>query len=425
MAQIKLTQNTDIYLNSDTFQKKEEVTLRELVNESGIVISSSSSATVVGFEWVDRVSTSSDDDEVAEGVRGTYEENMVQYQLLSQEEGEIIQQLSCCEDLKQTLIGLKRIAERKLFELDTVIESVKEEIESAEDVITIITDSEPTFILNKYLSEIKVAVSEECLLKFDDLFVRVHLALTPSNTILKTTTNGVQPILQGRVVIPVKNGIAKFDRLKIMEVSSKYQFQNFTLVFQLETRQNSSAMVVGMPVMSRAFQVLSRNKRKIEHQESSKEPKKKRCRDDSKYVDITALLVLPQKEAAAKLGISESMLCKRFKESTRRKWPYRYLRKIEKTIKKLEENEGHLPPEENTKLEQLREERSSCLQPIKIRVTGRDSVQQFPLKNPYAVSTFNSPMSFPNGNPFGEAESDEEELDSMAQVLQNLKSASY
>lgn len=43
------------------------------------------------------------------------------------------------------------------------------------------------------------------------------------------------------------------------------------------------------------------------------------------YVDITDLLVLPQKEAAAKLGISESMLCKRFKECTRRKWPYRYV----------------------------------------------------------------------------------------------------
>jgi hypothetical protein len=39
-------------------------------------------------------------------------------------------------------------------------------------------------------------------------------------------------------------------------------------------------------------------------------------------------LTLPQKEAAAKLGISESMLCKRFKECTRRKWPYRYVRLV-------------------------------------------------------------------------------------------------
>jgi hypothetical protein len=46
------------------------------------------------------------------------------------------------------------------------------------------------------------------------------------------------------------------------------------------------------------------------------------------YIDITDLLTLPQKEAAAKLGISESMLCKRFKECTRRKWPYRYVRTL-------------------------------------------------------------------------------------------------
>jgi len=43
------------------------------------------------------------------------------------------------------------------------------------------------------------------------------------------------------------------------------------------------------------------------------------------HIDITHLLPLPQKEAARRLGISESMLCKRFKESTPRKWPYRYV----------------------------------------------------------------------------------------------------
>ena len=47
---------------------------------------------------------------------------------------------------------------------------------------------------------------------------------------------------------------------------------------------------------------------------------------EGNYIDITDLLTLPQKEAAKKLGISESMLCKRFKECTRRKWPYRYVR---------------------------------------------------------------------------------------------------
>jgi predicted DNA-binding protein (UPF0251 family) len=55
---------------------------------------------------------------------------------------------------------------------------------------------------------------------------------------------------------------------------------------------------------------------------------KRRARkvDYNNYVEITDLLSLPQKEAAKRLGISESMLCKRFKESTRRKWPYRSVR---------------------------------------------------------------------------------------------------
>eukprot|EP00029_Vermamoeba_vermiformis_P010820 TRINITY_DN5789_c0_g1_i2.p1 TRINITY_DN5789_c0_g1~~TRINITY_DN5789_c0_g1_i2.p1 ORF type:complete len:300 (-),score=107.65 TRINITY_DN5789_c0_g1_i2:60-959(-) len=92
------------------------------------------------------------------------------------------------------------------------------------------------------------------------------------------------------------------------------------------------------------------------------------------YVDITELLVLPQKEAAAKLGISESMLCKRFKECTRRKWPYRYLRKIDKLINmlKMHRKSGTLTPEDQDKLERLTKEREECLRPVRIRITGHD-----------------------------------------------------
>ena len=48
--------------------------------------------------------------------------------------------------------------------------------------------------------------------------------------------------------------------------------------------------------------------------------------------DITPLLILPQKVAANKLDMSESMLCKKYKEITNKKWPYRQLRKIEREI---------------------------------------------------------------------------------------------
>jgi len=91
-------------------------------------------------------------------------------------------------------------------------------------------------------------------------------------------------------------------------------------------------------------------------------------------VDITPLLVLPQKEAATRLGISESMLCKRFKECTRRKWPYRYLRKIDKMIRVLTLNKksDSIPREDQEKIQRLKREREECLHPVKIRITGHD-----------------------------------------------------
>jgi len=90
------------------------------------------------------------------------------------------------------------------------------------------------------------------------------------------------------------------------------------------------------------------------------------------FVDITPLLILPQKEAATRLGISESMLCKRFKECTRRKWPYRYLRKIEKMMNVLMLNKkgDTLSPDDVEKIEKLKAEREECLTPVKIRITG-------------------------------------------------------
>jgi hypothetical protein len=91
--------------------------------------------------------------------------------------------------------------------------------------------------------------------------------------------------------------------------------------------------------------------------------------------DITDLLSLPQKEAAQRLGISESMLCKRFKECTRRKWPFRYLRKIEKTIATLESQKilEPLSVEDQDRLEDLLKQRIECLAPVKIRITKSPS----------------------------------------------------
>lgn len=126
----------------------------------------------------------------------------------------------------------------------------------------------------------------------------------------------------------------------------------------------------------------------------------------SAYVDITDLLSLPQKDAAARLGISESMLCKRFKECTRRKWPYRYLRKVEKQISQLNEQRqvtGYLTHEESARLEGLMQERDDCLAPVRIRVTNHDVAAG----SPVATRTFGFSSSPADaiGNGYGRSNS--------------------
>ena len=73
--------------------------------------------------------------------------------------------------------------------------------------------------------------------------------------------------------------------------------------------------------------------------------------------DITHLLVYPQKVAAAILGVKVAILNKRFKEATNRKWPFRYLSKIENEI------ESSATEEEKVELLKKREQ---LLSPISI-----------------------------------------------------------
>eukprot|EP01091_Cochliopodium_minus_P010655 TRINITY_DN2869_c0_g1_i2.p1 TRINITY_DN2869_c0_g1~~TRINITY_DN2869_c0_g1_i2.p1 ORF type:complete len:245 (-),score=86.81 TRINITY_DN2869_c0_g1_i2:218-952(-) len=75
--------------------------------------------------------------------------------------------------------------------------------------------------------------------------------------------------------------------------------------------------------------------------------------------DITSLLTLTQKAAAAKLDMSESMLCKKFKESVNKKWPYRQIRKVEREIAITENNE---------ELEKLIQLRNEYIRPVSIYV---------------------------------------------------------
>lgn len=84
--------------------------------------------------------------------------------------------------------------------------------------------------------------------------------------------------------------------------------------------------------------------------------------------DISHLLRLPQAEAASHLGMSESMLCKRFKEMSKKKWPYRRLSRVEKQIELCRQSGGR--PEV---LQSWLDEKDRLLQPILIRVSKREA----------------------------------------------------
>eukprot|EP01117_Protostelium_nocturnum_P009515 TRINITY_DN3399_c0_g1_i2.p1 TRINITY_DN3399_c0_g1~~TRINITY_DN3399_c0_g1_i2.p1 ORF type:complete len:617 (-),score=203.94 TRINITY_DN3399_c0_g1_i2:59-1909(-) len=248
------------------------------------------------------------------------------------------------------------------------------------------------------------------------------------------TMDGKQDILQGvkRISVDLNTmtahsnsshltSVITFSKLKILEVSSKHKHQPFSIVFSIEEYIQGSKRIIST-TRSSLFQVLSRptsthygspspnatltssqnfqsgaskkpslspdsNNNNVKKDErslinendgNSSQDLKIQLEDNSNMIlqDITELLTLPQKEAASKLGISESMLCKRFKESTRRKWPYRYLRKLEKVIKMLhlQEKEGGTSKEDREKLDRLEKEKEECLRPVKIRITANDRI---------------------------------------------------
>jgi hypothetical protein len=251
----------------------------------------------------------------------------------------------------------------------------------------IIIEDQPygNVVANKYLEpSLRVKVSEEFSLLAKDGSLQITAVLCGSLTEarINRTSDGKQNILQGYTILPITpEGYATFNKLKIMDVSSKHHHQPFSIQLQLqEIKKTGSVVSIGEPIKSAPLRVQSRINKKGTTRSSLfnlKTKKKSRTGLDCNYIDITSLLVLPQKEAASKLGISESMLCKRFKECTRRKWPYRYLRKIDKMLQMFSPKSGGYfagGTEDQEKIERLKREREECLQPVKIRITGNDKV---------------------------------------------------
>jgi len=342
-------------------------------------------------------------------------------------------------------IELSGVISRKMVELKSIV-GEDNEYGNANNFpsgsgIPIVIEEQPSgnVVANKYLEPPLVVRLDEGLLNLareGKLQVSASLCVTLSEEVICRTLDNKQDILQGHTIVPVSGeGFATFNKLKIMEVSSKHHHQSFSIQLQLqEIRKGSGNGVdvvsIGEVVKSAPLHVQSRiNKRKRSCSFHVRPKKRVRGESESNYVDITSLLVLPQKEAAIRLGISESMLCKRFKECTRRKWPYRYLRKIDKMVKVLTLNKkgDSIPREDQEKILRLKREREECLHPVKIRITGHDktpsnSSSSSPSTSPSSssrrgvqpdvdesikMSDTDSEMSS-NSSPYEEEEDDEE-----------------
>jgi len=250
-------------------------------------------------------------------------------------------------------------------------------------------------------------------------------------------------VLQGTKRIAVdSDGMAVFSKLKIVEFSLKKRY-GYALLFKLEAPNNEILAVKSdcFYIQSRPAMRVSKRRRDLDNisqyygsggssdedyvQHSPREKTHAEFETKSQgilyaehnYVDITDFLTLPQKEAASRLGISESMLCKRFKECTRRKWPYRYIRKIDKIINMLcVHHDGPLSPEDKKKLDKLVKEREERLQPVKIRITAHDRTVQPPTTRSESPSP---PPSSPGDSSEASNFNDEEQF--VLETLEMLK----
>jgi len=298
-------------------------------------------------------------------------------------------------------------------------------------LVPLIIEEQPygNVVANKYLEPaIRVKISEDfmSLAKEGSLQVTAVLCGSLTDTKINRTSDGKQNILQGYTILPITpEGYATFNKLKIMDVSSKHHHQPFSIQLQLqEIKKTGSAVSIGEPIKSAPLRVQSRINKKTPTRSSVfnlKTKKKTRGDVDCNYIDITPLLVLPQKEAASKLGISESMLCKRFKECTRRKWPYRYLRKIDKMLQMFSPKSGYfIGTEDQEKIDRLKKEREECLQPVKIRITGNDKVSAKLQTTPHRDNT-DSDESCEDSPEEMEGSVEDDEISQVAETLNSLK----
>jgi len=141
-------------------------------------------------------------------------------------------------------------------------------------IVLLYVEEQPTgnVVANKYLEPPLVVRVDDSLLNLSrdgKLQVTASLCLTLSDEILSRTLDNKQDILQGHTQVPVSSeGYVTFNKLKIMEVSSKHHHQAFSIQLQLqeictEPDGNITTYPLGESIKLAPLHVQSRiNKRK-------------------------------------------------------------------------------------------------------------------------------------------------------------------
>mmetsp|Transcript_5897 Transcript_5897/g.6425 ORF Transcript_5897/g.6425 Transcript_5897/m.6425 type:complete len:479 (+) Transcript_5897:86-1522(+) len=262
--------------------------------------------------------------------------------------------------------------------------------------ITIIGGGPTEAFLNEVIGPIVIRVKSS---SHTNLWARVY------------TADGCDYRLDGTLCLRVPDVPTvcfKSVRLSLHENASPNPPSQLFLFFRLEQQHSSGTFTtVGDATQSNPLLIkhrlllTSKRKRDISPVPTTRPRGPKRAKQhDGTYIDITHLLCLPQKVAASTLGISESMLCKRFKECTRRKWPYRYLKKIEKTINMLQyqQQAGEITKDDEKRLQRHLEERAQCLAPVRIRITRDNSMMQQQRPSPHSTALFQQPIQIYTNN---------------------------
>ena len=277
--------------------------------------------------------------------------------------------------------------------------------------LTVLVQPSPQIVANRYVTpapEVRVSLPKMEGLTY--LIVAKIVYYGTEEEVLRSSSKGKRekgrPILEGIIQYPIAKNIEiiSFHKIKISEVSSKHGQKPFSMLFSIgkfffshffvififfsqeakeqkncENKTIMSVYTEPFYVQSRAIKKralpLDRSEEIANNQEFS--PTQTNLPSDLKLIEITSLLVYPQKKAAKFLQISESMMCKRWKEATNRKWPFRSIQKYHKLLKQLQ-NENNQESKNYNQIAIIKKKLKQALDPVSISLPITKNIPPFP-----------------------------------------------